>query len=102
MLQQSINSPDVMTLDKMGSRYPSRLSFSRSMLRRLLHDNWKITKSKFDLNDQGHGTVVYEIVINQNIYSLVCFSQHLANADRSDRVIAEKWDTAYSLINGKL
>ncbi|MBD1148072.1 hypothetical protein IDH28_04485 [Pelagibacterales bacterium SAG-MED31] len=91
-----------MTLDKMGSRYPSRLSFSRSMLRRLFFDNWKISKSKFDLDDNGYGTVVYEITINQNIYSLVCFSQHLDNADRSDRVIAEKWDTAYSLINGKL
>jgi len=102
MLQQNINSLDVMTLDKMGSRYPSRLSFSRSMLRRLLFDNWKISKSKFDLNDEGFGTVVYEIFINNNIYSLVCFSQHLDSADRSDRVIAEKWDTAYSLISGKL
>ena len=102
MLQQSMNSSEIMTLDKMGSRYPSRLSFSRSMLRRLLFDNWKISKSKFDLDDKGYGTVVYEININNNIYSLVCFSQHLDSADRSDRVIAEKWDTAYSLINGKL
>lgn len=102
MLQQSLNFSDIMTLEKMGSRYPSRLSFSRSMLRRLLFDNWKISKSKFDLDDNGYGTAVYEITINQNIYSLVCFSQHLDNADRSDRVIAEKWDTAYSLINGKL
>ena len=102
MLQQSMNSTEIMTLDKMGSRYPSRLSFSRSMLRRLLFDNWKISKSKFDLDDKGYGTAVYEININNNIYSLVCFSQHLDSADRSDRVIAEKWDTAYSLINGKL
>ena len=102
MLQQSMNSSEIMTLDKMGSRYPSRLSFCRSMLRRLLFDNWKISKSKFDLDDKGYGTVVYEININNNIYSLVCFSQHLDSADRSDRVIAEKWDTAYSLINGKL
>ena len=102
MLQQNIISSDIMTLDKMGSRYPSRLSFSRSMLRRLLFDNWKISKSKFDLDDDGYGTVIYEIVINNNTYSLVCFSQHLDSSDRSDRVIAEKWDTAYSLINGKL
>ena len=102
MLQQSLNFSDIMTLDKMGSRYPSRLSFSRSMLRRLFFDNWKISKSKFDLDENGYGTVVYEITINKNIYSLVCFSQHLDSADRSDRVIAEKWDTAYSLINGKL
>ena len=102
MLQQSLNFSDNMTLDKMGSRYPSRLSFSRSMLRRLFFDNWKISKSRFDLDDNGYGTVVYEITINNNIYSLVCFSQHLDSAERSDRVIAEKWDTAYSLINGKL
>ena len=102
MLQQSINSSDIMTLDKMGSRYPSRLSFSRSMLRRLLFDNWKVSKSKFELDNYGYGTAVYEIKINNNIYSLVCFSQHLDSADRSDRVIAEKWDTAYSLINGRL
>ena len=102
MLQPNINSSDIMTLDKMGSRYPSRLSFSRSMLRRLLFDNWKISKSKFDLDDEGFGTVVYEIFVNNNIYSLVCFSQHLDSAERSDRVIAEKWDTAYSLISGKL
>jgi len=102
MLQQNMNSAEIMTLEKMGSRYPSRLSFSRSMLRRLLFDNWKISKSKFDLDENGYGTAVYEIKINNNIYSLVCFSQHLDSADRSDRVIAEKWDTAYSLINGKL
>ena len=102
MLQQSLNFSEIMTLDKMGSRYPSRLSFSRSMLRRLFFDNWKISKSRFDLDDNGYGTVVYEIKINNNIYSLVCFSQHLDSADRSDRVIAEKWDTAYSLINGRL
>ena len=54
MLQQNIISSDIMTLDKMGSRYPSRLSFSRSMLRRLLFDNWKISKSKFDLDDEGY------------------------------------------------
>ncbi len=102
MLQQNIISSDIMTLDKMGSRYPSRLSFSRSMLRRLLFDNWKISKSKFELDEDGYGTVVYEIVINNNTYSLVCFSQHLDSSDRSDRVIAEKWDTAYSLISGKL
>ena len=102
MLQQNMNSAEIMTLEKMGSRYPSRISFSRSMLRRLLFDNWKISKSKFDLDEKGYGTAIYEIKINNNIYSLVCFSQHLDSADRSDRVIAEKWDTAYSLINGKL
>ena len=74
MLQKVIENDNYMKLERMGSRYPSRLSFSRSMLRRLINDNWKINKSKFDLDKDGYGTVVYEIIINEENYSLVCFS----------------------------
>ena len=87
----------LMTLDRMGSRYPSRLSFSRSMLRTMIKDKWKVTRSKFYLDKKGYGTVIYEIDIANEIYSLVCFSRFLSDKDRTDRVIAEKWDTAYTL-----
>ena len=102
MLQKVRENDNYMKLSRMGSRYPSRLSFSRSMLRRLINDNWEIHKSKFDLDKHGFGTVVYEIIINKQTYSLVCFSDFLDDKDRSDRVIASKWDTAYTLHVGKL
>ena len=102
MLQKVRENDNYMKLSRMGSRYPSRLSFSRSMLRRLINDNWEIHKSKFDLDKHGFGTVVYEIIINKQTYSLVCFSAFLDDKDRSDRVIASKWDTAYTLHVGKL
>jgi len=104
MLQKSASNSNFtpMTLDRMGSRYPSRLSFSRSMLRTMVKENWTITRSKFDLDKHGYGTAIYEINILNEIYSLVCFSQYLADEDRSDRVIAEKWDTAYTLHIGKV
>ena len=102
MLQKVRENNNYMKLSRMGSRYPSRLSFSRSMLRRLINDNWIIHKSKFDLDKDGYGTVVYEIIINEHTYSLVCFSTFLDDKDRSDRVIASKWDTAYTLHVGKL
>ena len=102
MLQKVRDNDNFMKLSRMGSRYPSRLSFSRSMLRRLINDKWEIYKSKFDLDKDGYGTVVYEIIINKDIYSLVCFSAFLDDKDRSDRVIASKWDTAYTLHVGKL
>ena len=50
MLQKVRENNNYMRLSRMGSRYPSRLSFSRSMLRRLINDNWEIHKSKFDLD----------------------------------------------------
>ena len=102
MLQKVRENDNYMKLSRMGSRYPSRLSFSRSMLRKLINDNWEIHKSKFDLDKHGFGTVVYEIIINKQTYSLVCFSAFLDDKDRSDRVIASKWDTAYTLHVGKL
>ncbi len=102
MLQKVRDNDNFMKLSRMGSRYPSRLSFSRSMLRRLINDKWEIHKSKFDLDKDGYGTVVYEIIINKETYSLVCFSAFLDDKDRSDRVIADKWDTAYTLHIGKL
>ena len=102
MLQKVRDNDNFMKLSRMGSRYPSRLSFSRSMLRRLINDKWEIHKSKFDLDKDGYGTVVYEIIINKDTYSLVCFSAFLDDKDRSDRVIASKWDTAYTLHVGKL
>ena len=102
MLQKVRENDNYMKLSRMGSRYPSRLSFSRSMLRRLINDKWEIHKSKFDLDKHGFGTVVYEIIINKQTYSLVCFSAFLDDKDRSDRVIASKWDTAYTLHVGKL
>ena len=98
----SSSSSNPMTLNRMGSRYPSRLSFSRSMLRTMIKNNWQITRSKFDLDKNGYGTAIYEIRISKQIYSLVCFSQFLEDEERSDRVIAEKWDTAYTLHIGKV
>ena len=46
--------------------------------------------------------IIYQININKEIYSLVCFSRFLNDEDRSDRVIADKWDTAYTLHIGKI
>tara|TARA_B100000579_G_C22811258_1_gene845349 strand:- start:315 stop:1898 length:1584 start_codon:yes stop_codon:yes gene_type:complete len=72
------------------------------MLRKLVVDNWKISKSKFELDNEGFGTVMYEIKAKKEVYTLVCFSQFLDDKDRSDRVIASKWDTAYTLHKGRL
>ncbi len=59
-------SPDDMKLENMGSRYPSRLSFSRSMLRKLIVDNWKISKTKFDLDEDGYIIQDYDNEVNDD------------------------------------
>ena len=95
-------STNLMSLEKMGSRYSSRLSFSRSMLRRMKQEKWVIDRVKFDLDKDGYGTAIYEINTLNQIYSVVCFSQFIPDEERSDRVIAEKWDTTYAMHIGKI
>ena len=101
MLSIELRNPeDVMKLSRLGSFHQSKLSFLRSFIREF--KNWKFNRDIFDLDKYGFGTVVYEIIINKQTYSLVCFSAFLDDKDRSDRVIASKWDTAYTLHVGKL
>ena len=96
------SSVNIMSLHRMGSRYPSRLSFSRSMLRTMIKEQWNIRRVKFDLNSQGYGNAIYEIDTPKKTYSLICFSQYIDDRARSDRVIANTWDTAYALVIGKI
>ena len=105
MSHKSPNNNDAckyMTLERMGSRYPSRLSFSRSMLRTMVKEKWTIDRVKFDLDKKGYGTAIYEVQTPDKSYSLICFSQYIPDDERSDRVIADKWDTVYALHIGKI
>ena len=88
----------VMKLSRLGSFHQSRLSFLRSFLREF--KDWEYKRDSFDLNKFGYGTAVYSFKKNSRIYSLVCFANELNEKERSDRVIATKWDAAFALYDG--
>ena len=93
----------VMRLSRMGAFHQTRLSFVRCLLRRIATEQWRLTRSVFQLDQQGYGTVVYKVKLpaTQQICSLVAFSHHLDAEDRSDRVIAERWDATFALVSGE-
>ncbi|MEM7206297.1 MAG: hypothetical protein AAF434_00600 [Pseudomonadota bacterium] len=90
-----------MRLERMGARFQTRLSFMRSVLRRLHGENWSVEQTFNDWDENGFGTAVYRARGPQRSYSLIAFSDYLDAADRSDRVIAEKWDAAFTLFDGE-
>ena len=93
-----LRSPDVvMKLERLGSLFPNRLSFARSLVRRMANENWSITKEKFDLDIKGVGTAIYKINTPVIPVWFVVFADDLEAADRTDRVIAEKWDATFAL-----
>ncbi len=97
----ALRAPDqVMRLARMGAAFPTRLSFMRSLIRRMAREGWRVSRERFDLDDQGFGTVVYRMTTPERVYSLVGFSHYLAPEQRTDRVIAEAWDATYSLYDG--
>jgi len=87
-----------MKLSRLGSFHQSKLSFLRSFIREF--KDWNYKRNIFDLDKNGYGTAVYSLEKNQKIYSLVCFAQHINPEERSDRVIATKWDAAFVLHDG--
>ena len=92
----------VMRLSRLGSFHPTRLSFARSLVRRMGREAWQFRQSLFALDDQGFGRAVYEIATPKGIVSFAAFSNYLAPNERTDRVIAEKWDAAFALAAGPL
>ena len=89
---------EVMKLSRLGSFHQSKLSFLRSFIREF--KDWNYKRNVFELNEKGHGVAVYSFEKNNRNYSLVCFAQHIKPEERSDRVIATKWDAAFVLHDG--
>ena len=88
----------VMKLSKLGSFHQSKLSFLRSFLKEF--KDWKYKRDLFELDEFGYGTAVYSFRKDDRVYSLICFANQINENDRSDRVIATKWDAAFTLHDG--
>jgi len=88
----------LMKLSKLGSFHQSKLSFLRSFLEEF--KDWNYNRDLFQLNEKGYGTAVYSFSKNKRTYSLVCFANEIKDDERSDRVIATKWDAAFALYDG--
>ena len=88
----------IMKLSRLGSFHQSRLSFLRSFLDEF--KDWEYKKDLFDLDENGFGTAIYSLKKKDRVYSLICFANKIHDEERSDRVIATKWDAAFTLHDG--
>ena len=89
-----------MKLDRMGSFHQSRLSFMRTLLRRMKSEAWTFERTRFDIDQDGVGTALYAARTPERTYTLVAFAHDLPADMRSDRVIATAWDATFALHDG--
>lgn len=95
-------SPEtIMTLARLGSFHQTRLSFLRSLLRRIAREKWQFHRSLWQVDARGEGTAVYCLRTPYQTYALICFAHDLPPEKRSDRVIADEWDAAFVLYDGE-
>ena len=98
-MKVELRNPNIiMKLSRLGSFHQSKLSFLRSFLKEF--KNWQYNIDLFDLNEFGYGTAVYSLRKGERVYSLICYANELKENERSDRVIATKWDAAFTLYDG--
>jgi len=90
----------VMRLDRMGSSHQTRLSFMRSLIRRMSKENWKFECLRREIDSDGFGVSVYAVTTPLRTYSLIAFTQDIPPKKRTDRVIAEVWDATFNLFDG--
>ena len=88
----------IMKLSRLGSFHQSRLSFLRSFLSEF--KDWEYKRDLYNLDQNGFGEAVYSFKKKDRVYSLVCFANEIKDEERSDRVIATKWDAAFTLHDG--
>jgi hypothetical protein len=69
-------------------------------LRRISTERWKFTRKVFDIGADSSGTAVYTYQLSERAYSLIAFAHKISDNDRSDRVIATKWDATFTLFDG--
>ncbi|MEH6522396.1 hypothetical protein [Sulfitobacter sp.] len=91
---------EVMRLARLGAFHQSRLSFMRVLTRRMTREKWTFTRPVFEIDAVGVGHAVYCAHTPDRTYSLIAFAHDLPAENRSDRVIAEAWDSTFTLFDG--
>lgn len=90
----------VMRLARMGAAHPTRLSFLRILLRRMVAERWRFDRPVWQMDAKGVGRAVYRAIGPERTYSLVAFAHDLPEEMRTDRVIATAWDATFALFDG--
>lgn len=96
------NANVVMAPERLGAMHQTRISFVRTLIRKMANQKWSVTNHQWELCPQGFGHVVYQLKTPENIYHLVVFCTEIEDDERNDRVIAERWDVTFALVKGEV
>src|SRR3954452_8244963 len=92
---------EVMTPERLGALQPTRLSASRSLIRKMVSERWSVTRSEFALDERARGTARYHVQAGpEHAFEFVLFSFEPKTEERTDRIIGRDWDMMGALLEG--
>lgn len=100
--QVALRSPDtVMRLNRIGSFFPTRLSFLRSLLRDMAGQEARVKQGVQNWDRNGFGDAQFHVTLDGRDFTLICRTSPLDEENRTDRVIATAWDACFVLFDGR-
>jgi hypothetical protein len=87
---------------RLAALQPCRLSASRALMIRALRERWRITRLKFDIDEQARGQAFYRIETPQWTFDFPVFSFEYSPIGRTGRIISRSWDMMAALVEGPM
>ncbi|MBS0248913.1 MAG: hypothetical protein JSR61_20045 [Proteobacteria bacterium] len=91
---------ELMRPERLAAIQPSRMSFTRALMNRMLAERWDIRAERFDVDAGGSGTVIYSIKTPRQEFSFIGFSFPPSRTARTGRIIGRAWDMMGTLNEG--
>ena len=66
---------EVMRLQRMGASFPTRLSFMRTLIRQLASEQACVTRTVWQLDDEGYGRAVYQVTLGGHDQAIAAFKR---------------------------
>jgi hypothetical protein len=100
--QARLRPPDwVMDPRRAAASYPNALSFSRSLVRRMQRECWRIVRVRIDLDAEGRGGGLYRVEAPGRHFHFLAISTVFPAGEKVDRSFGVNWDVSAALCQGE-
>lgn len=90
----------VMDPRRAAASYPNALSFSRSLVRRMQRERWRIVRVRIDLDGEGRGEGLYRVEATDRHFHFLAISTVFPPGEKVDRSFGVNWDVSAALCQG--
>ncbi|MFJ8748043.1 hypothetical protein ACIREO_01670 [Streptomyces sp. NPDC102441] len=91
---------EIMTSAALSSLQAGRLSSARSLVNRMLRENWRVERRSLTVGADGSGEAVYRIHTADRVMDFVAFAFPPSSQERTLRIFDLGWDMMGALLDG--